>query len=31
MRTWQNDSGDGDSYYGNDLEPLEPVQIPRDR
>ncbi len=30
MRTWQNDSGDGDSYYGNDFEPLEPVQIPRD-
>ncbi len=31
MRTWQNDTGDGDSYYGNDFEPLEPVQIPRDR
>ncbi len=31
MRTWQNDSGIGNSYYGNNFEPLSPRTIPREK
>lgn len=31
MRSWQNPDGTGTSFYGNDFEPNEPVQVPRDR
>jgi hypothetical protein len=31
MRSWQHDDGTGDSFFGNDFEPVQPVVAPRDK
>lgn len=31
MRSWQNEDGTGNSFFGNNFEPREPVLVPRDQ